>query len=93
LLRIIGEDFEVTDQLLTRYSALVRCWRKSGNTHLVFTDLEKAYDSLMREVLYNILNEVGILMKLERVIKVTLNETYRRVSTGKILMHFLFRTV
>jgi hypothetical protein len=35
----------------------------------------KAYDSVRREVLYNILIEFGIAMKLEGLIKLCLNET------------------
>jgi len=36
----------------------------------------KAYDSVRMEVLYNILIEFGIPMKLEWLIKMCLNETY-----------------
>jgi len=39
----------------------------------------------MREVLHNILIEFGILMKLVRIIKIYLNETYSRVRVGKNL--------
>jgi hypothetical protein len=35
----------------------------------VFIDSEKAYDSVRREVLYNIPIEFGILIKLVRVVK------------------------
>jgi len=45
----------------------------------------KAYDSVRREVLYNILIEFGILMKLVRLIKMCLTETYSRVWVGKNL--------
>jgi len=53
--------------------------------HQFFIDSEKAYDSVIREVLYNILSEFGILMKLVRLIKMCLNETYIKVRTGKLL--------
>jgi hypothetical protein len=40
-----------------------------------------------REELYNILIESGISMKLARLIKMCLNETYRKVRIGKYLSH------
>ena len=53
--------------------------------HQLFTDFKKAYDSVRREVLYNILIETGIPMELVRLIKMCLNETYSRVRVGKDL--------
>ena len=46
---------------------------------------KKAYDSVRREVLYNILIEFGIPKKLVRLIKMCLTETYSRVRVGKNL--------
>ena len=43
------------------------------------------YDSVRREILYNILIEFGIPMKLVRLIKMCLTETYSRVWVGKNL--------
>jgi hypothetical protein len=51
--------------------------------HQPFTDFKKAYDSVRREVLYNILIEFGIPMKLERLIKICLNETYSKAHMDK----------
>jgi hypothetical protein len=48
-----------------------------------FIDCEKAYDSVRREVLYNILIEFGTRMKRIKVIKMCLNEAYSRVRTVK----------
>jgi hypothetical protein len=55
--------------------------------HQLFIDSEKAYNSLKREVLYNILIEFGIHvpLKLVKSIKTCLNETYNKVRRGKNL--------
>jgi len=53
--------------------------------HQLFIDIKEAYDSVRREVLYNILIECGIPMKLVRLIKMCLNETYSRIRVDKHL--------
>jgi hypothetical protein len=53
--------------------------------HQLFIDFKKAYDSVRREVLYNILIEFGIPRKLVRLIKMRLAETYNRVRVGRNL--------
>ena len=53
--------------------------------HQLFIDFKQACDSVGREVLYNILIEYGIPMKLVRLIKTCLNETNSRVWVGKNL--------
>jgi hypothetical protein len=50
--------------------------------HQLFVDFNKAYDSV---VLYNILIEFGIPLKVVRLIQMCLNETYSRVRVGKHL--------
>jgi len=53
--------------------------------HQLFLVFKKAYDSVRRVVLCNILIEFGIPMKFVRLIKVCLNETYSTVRVGKNL--------
>ena len=51
--------------------------------HQHFMDFKKAYDSFRREVLYNILIEFCIPMKLVRLIKMCLTDNYSGVQVGK----------
>jgi hypothetical protein len=51
----------------------------------LFIDFWKVYDFVRKEVLYNILFEFSIPMKLVRLIKMCLNETYGMVRVGKNL--------
>jgi hypothetical protein len=53
--------------------------------HQLCIDFKKAYNSVKREVLYNILLEFGIPKKLVRLIKMCLNEIYCKVCVGKLL--------
>ena len=51
---------------------LEKMWEHNEAVHQLFIDFKKAYDSVRREVLYNILIEFGIPMKLIRLIKMCL---------------------
>jgi hypothetical protein len=79
LLGIISMGFDVTDRLMISF---VRYWRKkweyNETVHQLFIDFKKAYDSMRREDLYNIRIEFGVPMKLVRLIKMCLNETYSK---------------
>ena len=51
-------DFDTTGQLLIIYSAFVKYlkkWEYNEAVHRLFIDFKKVYDSVRREVLYNIL--------------------------------------
>jgi hypothetical protein len=62
-MKLLGIISDVTDQLLIRFSAFVRYWRKkweyNETVHQLLLDLKKAYDSVRREILYNILISLG----------------------------------
>ena len=53
--------------------------------HQLFIDFKKAYDSVRREVLYNILTEFVIPKKLIRLIKMCLAETYSRIGRQELV--------
>jgi hypothetical protein len=62
-------DFDIRVKLLIGFFAFVRYWEKkkraySDTVHQLFIDFKKVYDSVRREVWYNILIEFGIPMKL-----------------------------
>jgi hypothetical protein len=60
-------------------------WEYNETVPQLFVDFKKAYDSVRREVLYNILIEFGVPMKQVTLIKMCLNETYSKVRIGKHL--------
>jgi len=59
----------------------------NGKVHNLFVDFKKACDLIRRKVLYNILTEVGIPMKLVMLTKMCFNKTYSKVLTGKYMSH------
>jgi hypothetical protein len=95
LLGITNVDFDVIDQRHFLYPADTgEKVEYDGTVHQLFIGFKKAYDSVRREVLYNILIEFGIPRKLVGLIQMCLNETYGTVRIGKNLSDkFLFRMV
>jgi hypothetical protein len=79
LLGTISVDLDKIGQLVIIYSAFVKYLREKKGIN------EAVYDSFHRVVLYSILIEFGIHMKLVRLIKMCLNETYSTVWVGKHL--------
>jgi purine nucleoside phosphorylase len=89
LLGIISVGSVITDLLRVRFfyvrQLLEKKWEYNGTVHQLFIDFKKAYDSVKRRVLYNILLEFGVPKKLVRLIKMCLNETCSKVRIGKLL--------
>jgi len=52
-------------------------------------NFKKAFDSVTRKVLYNILIEFGIPEKILKLMKICLNETYTRIRLGKHLCNII----
>ena len=78
-------DYDYADHIFFICQILENKWEYNEAVHQLFIDLKKAYDLVRREVLYNILIEFGVPMKLARLIKISLNETYSTVRVGKHL--------
>jgi hypothetical protein len=62
---------------------LEKKWEHNCRVHQLFVDFKKAYDSVRREVLYNILIEFGIPKKLAGIIQMCLSKTCSTVRIGK----------
>jgi hypothetical protein len=75
----------IVDQIFCILQVLEKEWEYNETVHKLFVDFKKAYVSVRREVLYNILIEFGVPMELLRLIKMCLNETYSNVCIGKHL--------
>jgi len=60
-------------------------WEYNEAVRQLFVDFKKNYDKVRKEILYNILIEFSIPMKVVRLIKMCLNETYTRARAGKYL--------
>jgi len=84
---VFQHKISTTDQILEKK------WEYNGRVYQLFIYSEQAYNSIRTKVLYNILNEFGISMKLVRLIRMCLNKTYSKVRTGKNLMHLVFTMV
>jgi hypothetical protein len=70
-------------QIFSIWQILEKKWECNGTVLQLFIDLKKAYDSVRKEVLYNILIEFEVLKKLVGPIKMCLNETYSTVHISK----------
>jgi hypothetical protein len=84
-LLIIYANYNAIHELLIIYSAFNKL-KKNGNTnkavHHLSTDINRAYDSVRRDVLYIILIEFDIPIELVGLMMRYLNETYSRVGVG-----------
>jgi hypothetical protein len=74
-----------TNHIFCIRQILEKKFKHNEAVHQLFIDFKKAYDSVRREALYNILIECGIPKKLVRLIKMCLTETYSRVRVVKNL--------
>jgi hypothetical protein len=74
----VGSDNRsTTDHIFLRSSDT---GEKNGNTMIQY--FKKTYDSVRREVLYNILADFGVPMKLLRLTEMCLNETCSKLCLG-----------
>jgi hypothetical protein len=60
-------------------------WEYNERVNQLFIDFKKVYDSVRKEVLYNILIEFGIPMVLVSLIKIYVNKTCNKIRIDKHL--------
>jgi hypothetical protein len=77
LLRTISVGFDITDQIIVIFFSLRKILKKkkkkkeyNETVHQQFVDFKKAYDSVRKEVLYNILIPVWDIYETIRPIKI-----------------------
>ena len=70
---------------------LEKKWEFGKDVYQLFIDFKKAYDSIKRQKLYNIMLAFGIPKNLVRLVRVCMSDTFSRVRIGNIyLMNFVF---
>ena len=74
-----------TDQIFTLRQILEKTHEKQIDTYHLFVDYKAAFDSPIREKLYEAMSELGIPTKLIRLCRMTLNNTRSSVKVGKEL--------
>ena len=74
-----------TDHIFCIRQILEKKWEYNEAVQQLFIDFKKACVSVRNEVLYNILIESEIPMKLVGLVNLCLNETYNKVHVGKNL--------
>jgi hypothetical protein len=74
-----------TNHIFCVCQILEKKWEYNAAVHQLFIDVKNAYDSVRREVLYNILIEFSVHMKLVRLMKMCLSESNSRIRIGRHL--------
>ena len=70
------------DQIFTIRQILEKKWEFDQSVHQLYIDFKKAYDSIKREKMYEILTRWGIPKKLANLVQVCLKDTRGRVRIG-----------
>jgi hypothetical protein len=81
----VRHNRSTTDQIFCICQILAKIWEYTEVVHQLFIDFKKAYDSVRREVLCNILIDFGVPMKLVRLIKICLIEICSKIHICRYL--------
>jgi sorting nexin-29 len=73
-----------TDQIFIIRLLYQKTWEFDREIHTLFVDFKKAYDSIHRESLINILKEFDFPRKLVNIVSISIMETVVRVKVGNM---------
>ena len=73
----------MTDRIFCICQIIEKKWEYNEGVHQLFIDFKKAYDSVRRDALYNILTECGIPMLIVGLINMCLEGTCSIVQVNK----------
>jgi sorting nexin-29 len=74
-----------TDKILCLRMVLERACEYKVDIHQLYIDYKQAYDTINTTELVEIMKEFGITMKLVRLVKITLENTNRKVKIQRKL--------
>lgn len=69
-----------TDQIFSIRTILEKCYEYNISTHHLFVDFKQAYDSIVRDWLYQVMTEFGIPSKLVNLTKMAMKATICKVK-------------
>jgi len=75
-------DRSTTDQMFIIRQLYQKSWEFDKEIHTLFVDFKKAYDSIHRESLLNIMKEFHFPKKLVNLVSISVMETLIRVQVG-----------
>lgn len=58
---------------------ITKCWEFNKDKHIMFVDFYKAYDSIIRKTVWEILQKCGVLSKLIQFFKARCVDTRNKV--------------
>jgi len=76
----------ITNHIFCICQILQKKWEYNEAVHQLLIDFKKAYDEFRREVLFDILIEFDISMKLVKLIKMCLNESVAESGWARMCM-------
>jgi hypothetical protein len=85
--------YNITNNIFCNHHKLEKKWEYNEPVQQQFIDFKKTYDSDKREVLYYILTEFGVPMKVVRLNKYVLEPVVKSLWVNICMINFIFKMV